>query len=202
MSFLPYFLFILAAICGYLLGSINSSIIVGRLYRKDIRMYGSGNAGTTNTLRVLGKKAALLVLIGDLLKGILSYLIGYYITKEPTAGMIAGSASILGHVWPIYFGFRGGKGVLTSFAVMLMMDWKISLMVLGIFIIVVILTRYVSLGSIIAAICLPILAAILSRPVTQIVFSIIIAVLLIFMHRANIKRLASGTESKLGTKKT
>ncbi len=194
-------LMILAGICGYLLGSLNGSIIVGRFYGMDIRSHGSGNAGTTNALRVLGKKAAALVLVGDLLKGVLSYLIGFYITGSATGGMIAGTAAILGHVWPLYFQFKGGKGVLTSLAVLLMMDWVTGLILLGIFVIVVAITRYVSLGSLIGAVLLPVFTAFLGRDPVHIIFSSIIAVLLVIMHRANIKRLIKGNESKLGAKK-
>ncbi|NTV89449.1 MAG: glycerol-3-phosphate 1-O-acyltransferase PlsY [Clostridiales bacterium] len=203
-------LLIFAAVLGYLLGSINSSIIVGRINGIDIRKHGSGNAGTTNALRVLGKKAAVLVLAGDLLKGVLSYLAGYYLVGLFTApagagsdvgGMIAGTAAIIGHVWPVYFGFKGGKGVLTSLSVLLMMDWQTALILLGIFIIIVAITRYVSLGSVIGAALLPVFTLVLGRDAVHVVFSAIIGILLIVMHRANIKRLLEGSESKLGAKK-
>jgi acyl phosphate:glycerol-3-phosphate acyltransferase len=192
---------ILSCIVGYLFGSANSSIIVGRFYGTDVRKHGSGNAGTTNTLRTLGKKAALFVLLGDILKGILAFLAGYYITGSALGGMAGGTAAILGHIWPVYFGFKGGKGVLTSLAVLLMIDWHIALVLLGIFIIIVLLTRYVSLGSIVAAVLFPILSLILGRSIETIVFSAVIAGLIIFMHRTNIKRLFEGTESKIGSKK-
>ena len=195
MIFLP------AAIAGYLLGSLNSSMIVGKFYGIDIRKHGSGNAGTTNTLRTLGKKAALFVLVGDLLKGVLAYLIGFYISGSATGGMIAGTVSILGHVWPVFFGFRGGKGVLTSLAVLLMMDWPIALAMLGLFIIIVAITRYVSLGSTIAAVLFPLTSLFLGRDTQNVIVSAIIGILIVVMHRANIKRLLSGTESKLGAKK-
>lgn len=194
-------LLILSCIAGYLLGSANSSIIVGRFYNVDVRKHGSGNAGTTNTLRTLGKKAALFVLLGDILKGLLAYLVGYYITGSTLGGMVGGTAAILGHIWPVYFGFKGGKGVLTSLAVLLMIDWPIALVLLGIFIIIVLLTRYVSLGSIVGATLFPVLSLVLGRSTETVVFSALIAVLIIFMHRTNIKRLLKGTESKIGSKK-
>ncbi len=187
---------ILAALIGYLLGSLNSSLIVGRLYKVDVRKHGSGNAGTTNTLRTLGKKAALFVLLGDLIKGILAYLAGYLICGNELGGMFGGTAAILGHVWPVFFGFKGGKGVLTSLAVLLLIDWPIALVLLGVFIGIVIITKYVSLGSIVAAVLFPLIAVILGRGIETILFSAIIAVLLVMKHRANIKRLMSGTESK------
>ena len=192
---------ILAALIGYLLGSLNSSLIVGRLYKVDVRKHGSGNAGTTNTLRTLGKKAALFVLLGDLIKGILAYLAGYLICGNELGGMFGGTAAILGHVWPVFFSFKGGKGVLTSLAVLLLIDWPIALVLLGVFIVIVIITKYVSLGSIVAAVLFPLIAVILGRSIETILFSAIIAVLLVVKHHANIKRLMSGTESKFSFNK-
>ena len=187
---------IFAAIVGYLLGSLNSSLIVGRFYGIDVRKHGSGNAGTTNTLRTLGKKAALFVLLGDIVKGILAYIAGYYIFGGQLGGMLGGTAAILGHVWPVFFGFKGGKGVLTSLAVLLLIDWPIALGLLGIFIIIVVITRFISLGSIVAAALFPVTAIILGRSFETIIFSGIIAVLIVAKHHTNIKRLLSGTESK------
>ncbi len=187
---------ILAVIAGYLLGSLNSSLIAGRFYGVDVRKHGSGNAGTTNTLRTLGKKAALFVLLGDALKGILAYLAGYLIYGGELGGMLGGTAAVLGHVWPVFFSFRGGKGVLTSLAVLLLIDWPVALGLLGVFIVIVLLTRYVSLGSVVAAVLFPATAVVLGRSVETIVFSGIIALLIIVKHRSNIKRLLDGTESK------
>jgi len=202
---------LIVIVIGYLLGSLNTSIIVGRLYGTDIRKHGSGNAGMTNTLRTLGKAAAVLVIIGDVLKGVLSYLIGNVVFNikpevvmhniENIGGMAAGIAAIAGHNWPVYFGFKGGKGILTSISVVMMMDWKLGLILLGIFAIIVAVTRYVSLGSIIASIAFPITAYIKGNGLVFIVFSIILAVLAVARHNANIKRLLNGTEAKLGEKK-
>ena len=196
------FLNVLCGVIGYLLGSANSSVIVGKFHGIDIRKHGSGNAGTTNTMRTLGKKATLYVIIGDLLKGILAYIACFYLTGGSIlGGMIGGTAAIIGHVWPVYFGFKGGKGVLTSLAVVLMIDWQLALSLLGVFIIIVAITRYVSLGSVIAAILLPLTSAVLGQDAEHIVFCAIIAVLIVFMHRKNIDRLLKGTESKLSFKK-
>ncbi len=203
---------ILVLIIGYLLGSLNTSILVGKLYGTDIRKHGSGNAGMTNTLRTLGKVAALLVIIGDMLKGILAFIIGNLIisTNIPPeisinvigiGGMAGGIAAIAGHNWPLYFGFKGGKGILTSFSVVLMMDWKLGLILLGIFLVIVVSTRFVSLGSIIASIAFPITAFIKGNGIVFTVFAAILAVLATIMHRSNIKRLLTGTERKLGSKK-
>ena len=195
------YILILVAAAGYLLGSLNSAIIVGRFYGKDVRQYGSGNAGMTNTMRTLGKKAALFVLLGDVIKGLLSYLIGYLVSGGQLGGMVAGTAAIIGHIWPVYFGFKGGKGVLTTLAVLFMFDWRAALALLGVFIIILALTRYVSLGSVIGAFLFPFAEMLLGRNMETIVFSAIIAVLIIVMHRANIKRLISGTESKFSFKR-
>lgn len=195
-----YIQLFLSALIGYLFGSLNSSLIVGRFYGVDVRKHGSGNAGTSNALRTLGKKAALLVLIGDIVKGILAYIAGYYIFGGQLGGMLGGTAAILGHVWPIFFGFKGGKGVLTSFAVLMFIDWRIALGLLGVFIIIVFITRFISLGSMIAAALFPVTSIILEKDIGTIVFSGIIAVLIIVKHHANIKRLLGGTEAKLSFK--
>ena len=187
---------ILSAMAGYLLGSLNGSLMVGRLYGVDVRKHGSGNAGTTNTLRTLGKKAALFVFLGDMIKGFVAYLAGYFIYGGQLGGMIAGTAAIIGHDWPVFFRFRGGKGVLTSLAVLLLIDWPIALGVFGVFIITLLFTRYVSLGSIIAAALFPIAAVIIGRDIEIILLSAIIALLIIFRHRTNIKRLREGNESR------
>lgn len=206
---------LLILIIGYLLGSLNTSIIVGKCYGIDIRKHGSGNAGMTNTLRTLGKVAAVLVILGDILKGVLSYLIGNIILDSTTVdtvlenelltvgigGMIGGIAAIVGHNWPIYFGFKGGKGILTSFSVVMMMDWKLGLLLLGIFLVVVLITRYVSLSSITACVVFPIAAYIKGNGIVFTVFSAMLAILAICRHSANIKRLINGTESKIGSKK-
>lgn len=200
---------ILVLVIGYLLGSLNTSIIVGKFYGTDIRKHGSGNAGMTNTLRTLGKAAAVMVIIGDILKGVLSYLVGnFLVSGSPGAidfsgmgGMIGGIAAIAGHNWPVYFGFKGGKGILTSFAVVLIMDWKLGLILFGIFVIIVAITRYVSLGSIIASIAFPIGALLKGNGPVFVFFAAILGILAIARHNANIKRLLNGTESKLGSKK-
>jgi glycerol-3-phosphate acyltransferase PlsY len=193
-------LIILCAAIGYLLGSANSSLIIGRFYGVDIRKHGSGNAGATNTLRTLGKFPALLVLSGDAFKGVAACLAGFLIEGD-TGLMAGGLASVLGHNWPLYFGFKGGKGVLTSAAVLLMMDWRIGLFLLGVFAVVVGITRYVSLGSIITAAAFPVLSLVLNKSTEFVLFAFFLAILVIIRHRANIKRLIEGTESKLRNKK-
>lgn len=198
----------LVLLCGafaYLLGSINTSIIVSACMGTDVRKSGSGNAGATNTLRTLGKLPALIVVLGDALKGVLAILLARLLVHLiPVTGdarlpeYAAALCVVLGHNFPIYFGFKGGKGILTSLFVVLMLDWRIGLIVLAISIIIIASTRFVSLGSCIGSIVFPICVW-LFHPGDWyfIVLAVIMAVLAVFMHRKNIGRLAKGTESKL-----
>ena len=134
---------VLCGVIGYLLGSINSSIITGKLYGMDVRHHGSGNAGATNTLRILGKSSNT-GCTGRCVKGLITCIISNIIAGQ-TGTIVGGAAAIIGHNWPLYFGFKGGKGVLTAITVMFYIDWKISLILVGIFAIAVVTTRYVSL---------------------------------------------------------
>jgi glycerol-3-phosphate acyltransferase PlsY len=204
---MPILLLAVAALAGYLLGSVNSSIIVGRLlYGKDVREMGSGNAGATNTLRSLGKKAAVLVLVGDVLKGILACLIGGWLVGNwpegvPLGAYVGGFFAVVGHNWPVFFGFRGGKGVLTSAAVLMMMAPLPALCCLGVFILALVLWRTVSLGSILAAATFPVFVLLFREPVQLIVVGTLLAVLIILRHTGNIRRLLAGTEPKITDKK-
>lgn len=207
---------VLAALIGYLLGSANTSLIVGKFYGVDVRKHGSGNAGMTNTLRTLGRLPAVLVIVGDMIKGILACVIGYYIFRIRLdlsvlnhiegigrVGLFAGGlGAILGHNWPLYFGFRGGKGVLTTFAVVLIAGPFQGLILFGVFLAIVALTRYVSLGSIIAALCFPFLAAFMEKEILFTTFAAFVALLVIIRHHSNIVRLCKGTENKFGAKKS
>ena len=204
----------LAAGIGYLLGSLNGAVIISRgIHKSDIREHGSGNAGTTNMLRTFGKGAALLTLLFDFAKGILACVLAGLLVKYCSArfsyfdGVCTGGLfAVFGHNWPIYFGFKGGKGVLTGFAVMLMISPYAALCALGVFIVIVAITRYVSLGSVLAAFSLP-LFVLLFRLLEHktafsysLVVSIIFALLIIVRHHTNIARLIKGTESKLSFK--
>lgn len=196
---------IIVIVLGYLIGSINFSILLGASKGVDIRKTGSGNAGATNTLRTFGKLAGLAVLAGDVLKGILACVIGEMIIGSQSTGLLlAGLGTVAGHNWPVFFGFKGGKGVAASIGVLFMMDYRIALIVLGIFIIVVLILRYVSLGSIIAAASFAVLSCIPVFGHTYWLFiavSFVIPVIIILRHRMNIVRLIKGTESKIGAKK-
>ena len=199
-------MFVLSAVIGYLLGSVNTSLVVGKLiYNTDVRQYGSGNAGATNTLRTLGKTAALLVVIGDSLKGILACLMGRWLAGETSAGVyageyLAGIMAVIGHNWPLYFGFRGGKGVMTAFAVALMLSPMAALICLLLFIVTVAITRYVSLGSMIGGAAFPAVAWLTDGNPYLVLTGVLLAVLIIFRHASNIKRLVDGNEKKLSFK--
>ena len=212
-----YIIIALFALLGYLLGSINAAIIVSKTaYGKDIRGFGSGNAGTTNMLRTFGKKAALFTLLIDLFKGIIACLapclIVYVISGNRELGvlsMLSGAlGAVIGHNWPVYFGFKGGKGVLVSFSVMLFIAPLPALIALLVFVIIVAFTKFVSLGSISAAFVFPFMVYFIGGwPegtkgfTTCLVVSIIICAMLIIRHHANIGRLVKGKESKISFKK-
>ena len=192
---------------GYLLGSLNTAVIVGKIYGKDIRSHGSKSAGLTNTLRVLGKSAAAFVLVGDILKGIIACFVGLYLGVYVHSGgavdcaslLAAGAGAVMGHNWPVYFGFKGGKGALTAAAVMFMVDWAMALICLGFFVIIVALTRYVSLGTICAAVLFVALSfmPVFGNTFYFNIFSFLMALVIIFKHKENIQRLLSGAENKL-----
>jgi len=192
---------VLVGVVGYLLGSANSSLIVGKFYGVDVREHGSGNAGATNTLRTLGKSAAIFTTLGDLLKTIISCIIGLIVAGD-LGLMTAGMAAIIGHNWPVYFKFKGGKGILASAVVVIMMDWKLALILLAAFFIIVVLTRYISLGSVIATALFPIAAVISGKSSEFLFIAILLAELAIIRHCANLDRVFKGTESKFGQKKT
>jgi len=192
----------LVIISCYLLGSVPFGYIVGRLFKKvDIREYGSGNIGATNALRILGPLLASLVVLGDIGKGILSiYLVQYLNIDNLVILIIAGLAVIFGHDWSIFLGFKGGKGIATTFGVVFVLNPTISILALIIWGIVVVTTRYVSLASIFAVISIFIFTILFKQPYEYIIFSAIILVLGIFKHKDNIKRLKSKKESKIGEK--
>ena len=214
----------LTAVISYLLGSCNSSIIVVRLLKhEDIREHGSKNAGLTNTLRCYGKGPAALTLIGDLAKGIVAVLLSQlvcrlilgsdfsekYFIDAQAIGYIAGFFAILGHIFPIYYGFKGGKGVLVASSVLIVIDPLTFAIVIPFFILVVIITKYVSVGSISAAVAYPIITFCvnyfargdaLNKALLYTAFTVCTGILLIYMHRANIQRLKAGTENKFSIK--
>lgn len=186
----------------YLLGSIPFGYIVGKLFKKiDIRELGSGNIGATNVFRILGPSLASLVLIGDIGKGIFSiYLVRYLNIDNLLILTIAGLVVICGHDWSLFLGFKGGKGIATTFGVVFALNPTISILALIIWGVVLVTTRYVSLSSIFAVISIFIFTILFKQPYEYIIFSAIILVLGIFNHKDNIKRLRSGNERKIGEK--
>ncbi len=188
----------------YLLGSINTAIIVSsKMYNDDIRKYGSGNAGFTNMMRTYGKKAAVITLVGDIVKTMLAVIIGWAVFGYVTA-YIAGLACLIGHVFPVFYGFKGGKGVLCLTAIILMLDWRLFLILFAIFAILVIGTKYISAGSVICAMLFPILLNRLNDTGFYLIeiVAIIIMLIIVIKHRENIKRIFKGTESKFKIKKS
>ncbi|MFA6076222.1 MAG: glycerol-3-phosphate 1-O-acyltransferase PlsY [Negativicutes bacterium] len=183
---------------GYLLGSIPFGLIVGKkFYGIDLREHGSNNTGATNAFRVLGPKAALLVGVPDMLKGLLAVYFAQLFSANPLIMVVAGIAAICGHNWSMWMKFKGGRGVATSVGVLLMLAPKVVGVVLIVFIILVGLTRYVSLGSITGGVLVPFLMWYFNYPLEIKIFGIVVAIFIVLRHRANIKRLLSGTENKV-----
>ncbi len=204
--------YIIIAIIAYLIGSINFSVIFSKkLAGFDVREKGSGNAGTTNMLRTVGKKAAALTLICDILKGVVSILIARliaWIWPELDGTLllqIAGISVVLGHTFPLFFGFKGGKGVATSLGVILSTNWQVGLICLVFALVLMALTQTVSIGSIMAAILYPVLMIFLgieegTNVLPVVIGSILLAVLVVFNHRSNVKRILEGKENKINFK--
>lgn len=211
--------YIIVTLVAYLLGSISFSVIISKkMAGFDVREKGSGNAGTTNMLRSVGKKAAAITLICDILKGVISIAIAIIVGSivknldKELLLQIAGIAVVLGHTFPIFFGFKGGKGVATSLGVLLMSNWQIGLICLVFAIVLMALTRMVSLGSCAAAVLFPVLTLFINQHYTVLtdgkngrvyfVYSVILAIIVLYNHRSNIKRILNGTENKLSFKGT
>ena len=223
---------IIAVVVSYLIGSVNSSIIITKIVmNKDIRTMGSGNAGFTNVLRCVGKVPAICTFVGDFLKGVISILIAYLLMFSVTSDnkdiltgyivYIAGLFAVVGHMFPCYYRFKGGKGVVTAASVMLMTDWRILLVALIIFAIMFFATKTISKCALVNAAMFPVSTlvfrlldyngivtlpsmqkdTVLSFVILATVVSFIIAVLVIIRHKDNIKRILDGTEKKITSKK-
>ena len=209
--------YIIMAIIAYLIGSVNFSVIISKkMAGFDVREKGSGNAGSTNVLRTVGKKAAIITLICDILKGVVSVLIALLVgviagesANSAIVVEIAALAVVIGHTFPVFFGFRGGKGVATSLGVILIVNWKIGLICLVFALALMALTRMVSLGSISASVLFAVLTMFIRDSYiggiefdfSFIIFGILLAALVIYNHRSNLKRIINGTENKLNFKK-
>lgn len=187
---------LILAVVGYLLGSVNSAILVSKLTMGyDIRTKGSGNAGLTNAYRCMGAGRTLLVLVGDVAKAAAALCVGSYLMGS-MGELIAGAFVIVGHVFPLYFGFKGGKGVLVGATMVALFDWRIFLILFAVFLVLVIVTRWVSLGSVTAAALFPILTLAFYRDIPVFLMTAVMAAAVIYMHRSNIIRLLHGEENK------
>lgn len=198
----------LIALCiGYLLGGIQTAVLYSRFKGMDIRNHGSGNAGATNTLRVLGKKAGLIVFLGDVLKAAIAVIIAKVIFKDSSdlAGLYAGIGAILGHSYPLFFKFKGGKGIAVTVGAIYMIDFRIALIASITFIVCAFITKIVSLSSMLLTACIPLGILMFYRGETifveALILGLVMATITTYRHKDNIKRLLNGTESKLGQKK-
>lgn len=203
---------LVCAISAYLLGSLNFAIIIsGKQYRQDIRQFGSKNAGMTNMMRTYGKKAAGLTLLGDALKAVVSCLIGYAILGQWGA-YLAGLFCIIGHMFPVYYHFKGGKGVVTAAITVLMCNPIVFAILFLIFVLIVLFTKYISLGSVMCMLLYPVVLDRIDRSTLlnenppsgspYVIFAVLIMLLVVVKHWENIKRLLSGTENKFSFKKS
>lgn len=190
--------FLLGFVLGHVCGSVPSGLwLVQAFHGIDIRNYGSKNIGTTNVFRTVGPKTAVLVLIADAFKGILAVGIMSYLFHNPLLDVITALGALLGHNYSLFLGFKGGKGVATALGLLIFMMPKVALSSFGIWLVCVLLTRYVSLGSIMAAIFTPPLAWYLGYPSAYVIFSMVAAFFVVLRHKENIHRLLTGTESKI-----
>lgn len=190
--------FLLGFVLGHVCGSVPSGLwLVQAFHGIDIRNYGSKNIGTTNVFRTVGPKTAVLVLIADAFKGILVVGIMSYFFHNPLLDVVTALGALLGHNYSLFLGFKGGKGVATALGLLIFMMPKVALASFGIWLVCVLLTRYVSLGSIMAAIFTPPLAWYLGYPSAYVIFSVVAAFFVVLRHKENIHRLLTGTESKI-----
>ncbi|OMF35176.1 acyl-phosphate glycerol 3-phosphate acyltransferase [Paenibacillus sp. FSL H8-0548] len=193
---------VIAIALSYLLGSVSFSIVIAKWVKGiDIRQHGSGNAGATNTLRVLGKGPGLLVFLLDIAKGVAAVWIGHALGENDWIPVICGLAAIIGHNWPIWFRFKGGKGIATTVGVIATLAFIPALLAGAVAIATIALTRYVSLGSLLFAALTPLFICIFYFSVPLLCASLLICIFAFVRHRSNIVKLLQGTENKLGAKK-
>ncbi len=194
---------IVVCVCAYLLGSISSAIVICRLAGlPDPRGQGSGNPGATNVLRFGGKKIAALVFLGDLLKGLLPVVLAAALQLSPVTVALAGLCAFAGHLYPLYFGFKGGKGVATAIGVLFAYAWPLALALAGVWLAVAVLFRISSLAAITAAALAPLLAWLMHLHAAFIVATLVMSLALLWRHRRNVRNLLQGTEPRIGKKKT
>ena len=208
---------VIVAIISYLLGSCNFGVIISKsLKKEDIRESGSGNAGTTNMMRTYGKTLGILTIIGDIAKVFVAIWLAFKIMSVEEIKMIfdrisdnpqcvlksfAGLFAVAGHIFPCFFKFKGGKGVATCGGMVIMIDWRIALILFAIFVLIILITRYVSLGSIIMAVLYPVFMGLFHKDAGLVIISLVFTVIVVTAHRENIKKLINHTENKIGSKK-
>ncbi len=211
------FKLVFIAVFSYLLGSLNFGVILSKSMKKeDVRDSGSGNAGTTNMMRTYGKVWGILTIAGDILKVVLAIWIAFKIMPvEEFSGTLdnvsdypqvvlksfAGLFAVFGHIFPCYFHFKGGKGVATSGGMVIVIDWRIALILLVIFAITILITKYVSLGSILMAIFYPIFIGVFYKDIVLVSIALVFTIIVVVAHRENVKRLVNHTENKISSKK-
>lgn len=201
-----FFWIILVLLISYLLGSANFSIIISKIYKKDIRKMGSGNAGFSNALRSFGVLFAILTFIGDFAKGFLSVYLGKIllnkcdISNELMFLVLVGFFCCMGHMYPCFFKFKGGKGILTTWAFNLLINWKIFLTLIITFLIILLIFKIISLASISAAVIYPISTLIFTNSISSFAISLALSIIIIIKHKSNIKRLIDGKENKISIK--
>lgn len=196
---------LIIVLVAYLLGSISSAVIVGRLLgTADPRTQGSGNPGATNMLRIGGKKAGAMTLVGDMFKGLIAVLIARAIGAGADVQALAAGAAFLGHLYPLFFGFKGGKGVATALGALLGLQWSVGLLVIATWLAMAAVFRYSSLAALIAAAAAPLYMWWLKPEPAVIAAVVVMSALLYWRHRSNIRNLLSGTEGRitLGSKKS
>jgi glycerol-3-phosphate acyltransferase PlsY len=189
---------VLAVVAAYLIGNLSFGYLVGRLQKIDIRDYGSGNIGATNVLRTLGVWPALLTLVLDVGKGMAAVFLARYLGQNLWTPVLAGILAIVGHNWPFVLRFKGGRGVATTLGVLLALMPRVVILVAAVWLLLVFLTRYISVGSIGAAMALPLAAWLFGQPIQLVLGSFALATLIIWRHRPNMRRLLAGEEFKIG----
>ena len=189
---------IVLVVLGYLCGSLASAVVVCRIMKlPDPRKQGSGNPGATNVLRLGGKKAAALTLAGDVLKGAVPVLLAHLLSDSPTVLASTAVAAVIGHMYPVFFQFKGGKGVATTFGAVAALVFPVALFMGAVWVLTAMATRYASLASLVAAVAAPLFALVFIQQPAYILALVIIAALLVYRHRKNIQRLRDGVESEI-----
>ncbi len=194
---------VLCVAIGYLIGCFQTAFILGKYKERiDIRNYGSGNSGTTNVIRTMGWKAGVITFLADFLKAVLAVLLCKALFNSNILGFYAGLGVVIGHNWPVFLNFKGGKGIASTLGLLVATDWRVGLIAIGIMGIVIGISRFVSLGSILMVISVPISMYFMhTNEIEYLIVGLILMGSALYQHRENIKRLLSGSENKLGKKK-